>query len=174
MISTIWGADWDSCSTADYVIITLDPSSCCILEILIITISLFQHLCPYELDQHLEFPYHICSHCFLVKTYDNLSSIVNSYEEWFIWWSFLKHCYWISISWCFGIMLFIHQYSCHFFPKLWILFSSRLKWLIVEQWFEESCLYWRLNKFHVLYEVVNFIIYKTWFCCWWYRFQYLV
>ena len=34
---TIWGADWDYFSTANHVVITLNSSSCCILNILIIT-----------------------------------------------------------------------------------------------------------------------------------------
>jgi len=37
MAPTILGADWDSYGIADCVVITLDPSWCCILEISIIT-----------------------------------------------------------------------------------------------------------------------------------------
>ena len=37
IVSTTWGTDWDSCSTANHVIITLDPSLCYILEVSIIT-----------------------------------------------------------------------------------------------------------------------------------------
>ena len=36
--STTWGADWDYCCTADYVVITLDPILCCTCKILIVTI----------------------------------------------------------------------------------------------------------------------------------------
>ena len=35
--STTWGADWDSCGTANSVVIALDPSPCYILEALIVT-----------------------------------------------------------------------------------------------------------------------------------------
>jgi len=37
----IWGTDWNYFSTADHVIITLDPSSCCILEVLLVTEYLY-------------------------------------------------------------------------------------------------------------------------------------
>ena len=37
-----------------------------------------------NLDQHLKFSNYICHHCFLVKTNDYLSSIVDSYEIEFI------------------------------------------------------------------------------------------
>jgi len=35
---TTWGTDWDCCSTADCVIITLDPIPCCTHKVLIVTI----------------------------------------------------------------------------------------------------------------------------------------
>jgi len=39
IVPTIWGTDWDTCSIADYVIITLDSSPCHNQEASMITIS---------------------------------------------------------------------------------------------------------------------------------------
>jgi len=36
---TIWGADWDYFDTADYVIIPLDLSPCCVFEASVVTTS---------------------------------------------------------------------------------------------------------------------------------------
>jgi len=36
-VPTIWGADWNCFSAANHVVITLDPSPCCILEVSIVT-----------------------------------------------------------------------------------------------------------------------------------------
>ena len=112
--STIWGADWDYCSTADYVIITLDPSSShCIQEVLIVTIPSFQHSCPHKLDQYFQLSNNMCSHYFLVRTDDDLSSIINGNKVWFVGWSSLIHSYWVIISWSFYIMFLF--YECHYY-----------------------------------------------------------
>ena len=110
---------------------TLNPSSWYILEASIIIIPCFQLSCPHELDQYLQFFYHISCNSFLVRTDDNLSSIVNCNKKQFMWWSPLEHSNGISVSCCFYIMFVIHQCCCYFFPEVGILFSSWLKQLVV-------------------------------------------
>jgi len=122
---TTWGADWDYFSIADRVVIILSPSLCCILEVSIITISHFQYLCPYESYQYFKFSYHINGHHFLARTNNDLSLIINSDKEWFVWRTSLKHVYPLSISWGFCIVFTLHYCYCYFFPEFRVSFSSR-------------------------------------------------
>ena len=136
IVPTTWSTDWDYYSAADYVIIILNPSPCCIHKISIVTILHFQHSCPRESYQHLEFSYHIYCHHFLSGSNYDLTLIVDSYEVWFIWQFSLKHGYQITILWCFSVVLVIHQCSHYFFSKIRILFFSGLKWLVMQKWSE--------------------------------------
>ena len=144
---------------------TLNLFPCYIFEVSIVTISCFQHSCSHESNQYLQFSYHISCHHFLVRTYNDMSSIIDSNEKWIMWWSPLEHVYWIFISWCFYIVFIFHQYCCYFISEVRILFFSRSTCLIIWWWLENSCLSRKLDKYHVFEEVVDFLIYKTWTCC---------
>ena len=128
---TIWGADWNYFSIADCVIITLNSSLCCILEVSIVTIFYFQHSCLHKSNQHFKLSYYISSHHFLIGTNNDLSPIINGNKVWFMWRPSLKHFYEISILCSFSVVFVVHQSYCHFFPKIGILFSSWSKWLII-------------------------------------------
>jgi len=135
-IPTTWGASWDycgtaDCGTADHVVITLDPSPRCIQETLIITIPPFQHSCLHESYQHLKLPYYICCYCFLVRTDDYLSSIIDSDDIRFMWGSSLIHGYRITILWRFSVVFVFDQCCYYFFPEFWVLFFSEFEWLIM-------------------------------------------
>ena len=140
----------------------LSSSPYCILKISIITILYFQHSCSHELNQYLQLFYHICCYHFLVRTNNDLFSIVDSNEKWFVWWSFLEHIYWISIPWGFHVMFIVHQCCCYFFPEIGVLFSPRLKWLVVWWWLENPCLSGRFDELYIFEEIVDFLIYKAW------------
>ena len=127
----------------------LNLSPWCILEVSIITIPHFQLSCPHKSDQYLQFSYHIIYDCFIVRTNDNLSLIVNCNKKWFIWWSPLEHSNKISIPYCFCIVFVIHQCCCYFFPEVRILFSPWLKQLVVWWWSENPCLSGRFDKIHI-------------------------
>ena len=131
MAPITWDTDWDYYSIADHVIIILDPSPHYIQEASIITISPFQHSCSHESYQHLEFSYHVCYYCFLVRTNDYLFSIINSNEIQFMWRSSLIYSYRVTISWHFSVVFVLNQCCCYFLPEFLILFASRFEWLIV-------------------------------------------
>jgi len=78
--STTWGTDWDYYSTADHIAIIFDPKPYWIFKVSVITILHFQHLCPYESDQHFKLSWHVCCYHFFVRTNDNLFSIVDGNE----------------------------------------------------------------------------------------------
>ena len=145
------------------VILTLCPSSCCILEASIITIPPFQHLCPHKSDQDLQLSYYIYSHYLFAKTNDGLFPVIDCYEVQFIWWTSVKHRNLISIPCCFCIVLLFHEYHYNFFPECRVLFTSGFEGLIMWWWLEQSCLCWTLYKLHVLDEIFDFIHYETCF-----------
>ena len=63
-------------------------------------------------------------------------------------------------------MFIFHYYCCCFVPEIRILFSFRLKHLIIWWWLENSCLSRRLDEFYISEKIVNFFIYETWAFCW--------
>jgi len=165
--STTWGTDWDYCGIADHIVITLNLSPHCIQEASIVTIPPFQHSCSHKSYQHLEFSYHIYCYCFLVRANDYLTSIIDSNEIWFMWASFLIHSYRITILWHFSVVFVLDQYCHYLLPEFLILFASGFEWLIVWRWLKYHCLYRGTNEFHIFEHIVNFIVYKAWFCWWW-------
>ena len=115
---------------------TLCPSPCCILEALIITIPLFQHSCSHELDQDLQLSYHMCSHYLFAGANDDLFPVIDCYEVWFIWWTFMKYRNLTSIPCCFCIVLLFHECCCNFFPEHRVLFTSGFEGLAMWWWLE--------------------------------------
>jgi len=60
-------------------------------------------------------------------------------------------------------MFFFDKDYCYLPLEFGILFSSRAKWLIMWGWLEYSCLHWRVNKLHILFQVFDFFIYEAHF-----------
>ena len=150
---------------------TLYPCPCCFLEASIVTIPPFQDSCPHESDQNFQLSYHMHSHYLFARAYDYLILVVDGYEVWFVWWTSLIHWYLMPVSWCISVPFSVHECHCYFFPKLWILFSSRFEGLVVWWWSKYPGLWWSLHEFHILGKIFDFVCYKThgggWCCFWW-------
>ena len=147
---TIWGTDWDYSGTADRCHHTLYPCLCWLQEASIVTISPFQVSCPHELNQNLQFFYHMRGHYLFARAYNDSILVVLGYKIWFVWWTSLEHMDLISISGHICVMFFVQEYCRHFVPKCWILFFSGSEGLVVWWWFEQPGLRWHSYEFHVL------------------------
>jgi len=170
---TTWGTDWDNYSIANHIVIALSPSSCCIHKIPIVTIFPFQLSCPHESVQQCEFTYNIHDHYFLVRTNNSLFFHINCYEVGFMEWFSLIHGYWESISWGFHISSLFYKCYSQFFSELVILFSLWLNGFIMGCWGKHFGLNRWVNKLHMFFQVIKFVLYEYWLC--WTGFcQYLI
>jgi len=142
---------------------TLYPCPCCLQEVSIVTIPPFQGSCLHESNQDLQFSYHVCSHYLFARADNYLILVVDSYEVWFVWWTSLIHWYLTPVSCCISVSFPVHECCCYFFPKFWILFSSRFERLIIWWWSKDPGLQRSLYEFHVLGEIFDLICYEA--CC---------
>ena len=117
VVPTAWGTDWDYMWRSQSCHHTLCPYPRCFLEASIITIPLFQDLCPYESNQNFQLSYHIHGHHLFIRSNYYLISVVDGDEIGFMWQTSLIHGYLLTISWCIGVSFVFQKHFRYFLPE---------------------------------------------------------